>query len=104
MSRHESPSPAIRTATSTETAQDEHSGSVSEGQVLPPPGVLNLQSPVVEKCYDWVEKFKSGVIKKGKATFEIYSILTSSGEKSEIIKAAAESYIKILDQHNLKIT
>jgi hypothetical protein len=104
MSRHESPSPALRTAASTETAQDEHSGAIPEGQVLPPPGVLNLQSPVVEECYQWVEKFKSGTIKKSEATYEIYSILTASGENSEVVKAAAESYVKILDQHDLKIS
>ena len=96
MSRHESPSPALRTATSTETAQDDHSGTIPEGEILPPLGVLNLQSPVVEECYDWVEKFKSGVIKKSEATFEIYLILAASGEKSEIVK--------ILDQHDLKIS
>ena len=104
MSRHESSSPPLRTTTSTETTQDEHSGIATEGQVLPPPGVLNLQSPVVKECYNWVEKFKSGVAKKGEATFKIYSILASLGEKSEIVKAAAESYIKILDQHDLKIS
>ena len=104
MSRHESPSPALRTAASTETAQDDHSGTIPEGQILPPLGVLNLQSPVVEECYDWVEKFKSGVIKKSAATFEIYLILVTSGEKSEIVKTTAESYVKILNQHNLKIS
>ena len=104
MSRHESSSPPLITTTSTETAQDEHSGITTEGQVLPPPGVLNLQSSVVKECYNWVENFKSGVAKKGKATFKIYSILASSGEKSEIVKAAAGSYIKILDQHDLKIS
>jgi hypothetical protein len=59
----------------------------------------NLQLPVVEECYHWVEKFKSGTIKKSEATFEIYSILTASGENSEVVKAAAESYVKILNQH-----
>ena len=54
-----------------------------------------MQLPVVEECYDWVEKFKSGVIKKSEVTFEIYSILASSGEKTEIIKATAELYVKI---------
>ena len=104
MSRHESSSPPLRPTTSTETAQDEHSGIATEGQTLSPPGVLHLQSPVVKECYDWVEKFKSGVAKKGEATFEIYSILASSGEKLEIVKAAAKSYIKILNQHELKIS
>ena len=59
---------------------------------------------MVKECYNWIEKFKSGVTKKGKVTFEIYSILASLGEKLEIVKVAAESYIKILDQHNLKIS
>ena len=104
MSRHESSSPPLRTVVPSETAQDDRSEIVIEGPVLPPPGVLNLQSPVVTECYDWIEKFKSGVAKKGEAIFEIYSILASSGEKSEIIKAAAESYTKILDQHDLKIS
>ena len=88
MSRHESPSPALRTIASTQTVQDDHSRALPEGQVPPPSGVLNLQSPVVEECYNWVEKYKSGIIKKGKATFEIYLILAASGEKSESIKAA----------------
>ena len=77
---------------------------VTEGKVFPLLGVLNLQLPVVKECYDWIEKFKSGVTKKGKVTFEIYSILTSLGEKSEIVKVAAKSYIKILNQHDLKIS
>ena len=104
MSRHESSSPPLRTATSTETAQDKHSGIITEGQALPPLEVLNLQLPVVKECYNWIEKFKSGVTKKGKATFEIYSILPCLGEKSEIVKVAAKSYIKILNQHDLKIS
>ena len=88
MSQHESMSPALRTTTSTKTTQDDHLGTIPEGQVLLPPGVLNLQLPVVEECYGWVDKFKSGVIKKSEVTFEIYSILASLGEKLVIIKSA----------------
>ena len=61
-----SPSPALRTATSTETAQDDHPGITAKGQVLPPLGVLNLQSPVVKECYNWIENFKSGVAKRAR--------------------------------------
>ena len=104
MSRHESSSPPHRTLASTETTQDDQSGIDIEETVLPPPGVLNLQSPVVKECYDWIDKFKSGVAKKSEAIFEIYSTLTSSGEKPDIIKAAVESYTRILDQHDTKIS
>jgi hypothetical protein len=68
-------------------------------QGSPPPGTLRLQSPLVDECFTWVNKFKSGASKKGETCFEIQSILSTSGEKSEVIKAAVESFINILDQH-----
>jgi hypothetical protein len=44
-------------------------------------------------------KFKLGSANKGETCFEIQTILTSSGEKPEVIKSAIESFISILDQH-----
>jgi hypothetical protein len=49
-----------------------------------------------------VEKFKSRNIKK-EASFEIYSILTSSRERDEVVKVTVESYLTILDQHDAKM-
>ena len=103
MSQHESMSPPLRTSTSTGTIRDETSGDMAEGQVHQPPGILNSQSSMVKQCYNWIEKFKSGIVRKSKVIFEIHSILSTSGEKSDDIKAAAESYTRIIDQHDLKM-
>jgi hypothetical protein len=103
MSRHESQSPSPRAATSPGTAADSSSREPVAEHVSPPPGVLELQSPVVAKCSEWVEKYKAGTIQKGEASYEIHSLLTASGERSDVIKAAVESYITILDQHDVKM-
>ena len=92
---HESTS---RTATSGNIpSQITRELAVEQG--LPPPGTLRLQSPLVNECLTWVNKFKSGGSKKGETCFKIQSILSTSGEKSEVIKAAVESFVNILDQH-----
>ena len=99
---HELPS---RTATSTAlsegvTSDPSNQPAVDRGSPLP--GILRLQSPLVKECITWVNKFKSGLAKKGETCFEIQTILTSSGEKLEVIKSAIESFISILDQHKSK--
>ena len=71
-------------------------------QVHQPSGILNLQSSMVKQCYNWIEKFKLGITRESKVIFEIHSILSTSGEKSDAIKAAAVLYTRIIDQHNLK--
>jgi hypothetical protein len=58
---------------------------------------------VVAKCSDWVEKYRAGAIQKGEASFEILSLLASAEERPDVIKAAAGSYITILDQHDVKM-
>jgi hypothetical protein len=58
---------------------------------------------VVAKCSEWIEKYKARTSKKGEVTFEIQSILAASGERNDVIKAAIESYIAILDQHDAKM-
>jgi hypothetical protein len=57
---------------------------------------------MVKQCYNWIEKFKLGITRESKVIFEIHSILSTSGEKSDAIKAAAVLYTRIIDQHNLK--
>jgi hypothetical protein len=96
-------SPPLGTSTSTATTQDETSGDMAEEQVHQPPGILNSQSSMVKQCYDWIEKFKSGIMKKSKVIFEIHSILSTSGEKSDAIKATAQLYTRIINQHDLKV-
>jgi hypothetical protein len=71
-------------------------------QVSAPAGILKPQSTVVTKCSEWIEKFKTGAIKKSDAYFKIHSILVTSKERPEIIKAAAESYFSILNQQDAK--
>ena len=93
---HEPPS---RTATSTalsEGVSGDPSNQPAIEQGSPPPDTLRLQSPLVEECISWVNKFKSGSAKKGETCFKIQMILTSSGEKLEIIKSAIESFISIV--------
>ena len=97
--------PLSRTATSTalsEGVTSDPSNQPAIEQGSPPPGTLRLQSPLVEECIFWVDKFKSGSAKKGESCLEIQMILTSSGEKPEIIKSAIKSFIGILDQYESK--
>jgi hypothetical protein len=82
------------------TSDPSNQPAVDRGSPLP--GILRLQSPLVKECITWVNKFKSGLAKKGETCFEIQTILTSSGEKLEVIKSAIESFISILDQHKSK--
>jgi len=103
MSRHESQSPSPRETTSPGTAADSSSREPVVELVSAPPGVLELQSPVVAKCSEWIEKYKAGAVQKGEASYEIHSLLAASGERSDVIKAAVESYIAILDQHDVKM-
>lgn len=103
MSRHESQSPSPRETTSPGTAADSSTREPVTERISPPPGVLNLQSPVVAKCSDWVEKYRAGAIQKGEASFEILSLLASTEERPDVIKATAGSYITILDQHDVKM-
>ena len=103
MSQHESQSPSPRETTSLGIAADSSSREPVTERISPPPGVLNLQSPVVAKCSDWVEKYRAGAIQKGEASFEILSLLASTEERPDVIKAAAGSYITILDQHDVKM-
>ena len=98
MSQYGSQSP---NTTSPGTAEDTSREQVAE-QVQPPMGILELQSLVVSKCSKWIDKFKSGIIKKSKASFKIHSIFASTGQKAEVVKAAIESYLSILDQHEAK--
>ena len=96
--------PLSRTATSTAwsegvTSDPSNQPAIEQGS---PPGTLRLQSLLVDECISWVNIFKSGSAKKGEICFEIQMILTSSGEKPEIIKSAIESFISILDQHESK--
>ena len=50
-------------------------------QISPPPGILELQSPLAKKCFEQINKLNSGALKKGEASFKIHSILAASGEK-----------------------
>jgi hypothetical protein len=84
------------------SSQNPRESAIEQGS--PPPGALRLQSPLVDECLTWVSKFKSGASKKGETCFEIQSILSSSGEKPEVIKAAVESFVNILDQHEFSTT
>ena len=83
--------------------RDSHARGTSGEPISPPSGVSNARSAVVKECLDWIDKFKSGVTKKSEAMFEILAILASSEESASSIKAAAESYIEILDQHEVKV-
>ena len=103
MSRHGSPSQRGETTTSTETAEDVPSRISITETTLPPSGISEVQSPLVSECSEWVKKFKSGIIKKHEASFEIHSVLFASGGKSETIKTAIKSYLAILDQHEEKL-
>ena len=84
------------------SSQNPRESAIEQGS--PPPGALRLQSPLVDECLTWVSKFKSGASKKGETCFEIQSILSSSREKPEVIKAAVESFVNILDQHEFSTT
>ena len=100
MSQYGSQSP---NTTSPGTAEDTSREQVAE-QVQPPAGIVKLQSPMVSKCSEWIDKFKAGIVKKSKASFEIHSILASTGEKAEVVKATIELYLSILNQHEAKTT
>ena len=99
MSHHGSQSPSIRAAGSSDTAENSAPRATDDAQTPPPLGISELQSPLITKCSELVRKFKSGLIKKSKVGFKIYSILTTLGEKAEVIKSAVESYLDILDQY-----
>src|ERR1700730_16375098 len=66
-------------------------------------GILELQSPLVKKCFEWVNKFKLEISKKGEVSFKFHSILTALGERIQVIKAAVELFVGILDQHESKM-
>ena len=102
MSRHGSQSPIPR-AVSPETAEDSTPRRPVSERVPPPSGISELQSPLVSKCTEFVDKFKSGILKKGEASYEILTVLVASGEDAQVIKAAIESYLGILDQHDAKM-
>ena len=102
MSRHGSQSPSPEANTSPGTA-DSTSREAAAERATPPPGIPEFQSPLVARCSEWVDKYKAGFIQKGEAIYEIQSTLAASGENSEAIKAAIESYVTILDQHDVKL-
>jgi hypothetical protein len=102
MSRHGSQSPSPGANTSLGTA-DNTSREAAAEHATPPPGIPELQSPLVAECSEWIEKYKAGYTQKGEAIYEIQSILAASGDNSEAIKAAVESYVTILDQHDIKM-
>ena len=70
----------------TETHWMAHQGNLqvrelASKQISPLSGILELQSRLVEKCFEQINKLKSGAFKKGEASFIIRSILAASGEK-----------------------
>ena len=102
MSEHGSQSPSPEANVSPGTA-DSASREPAAERTSPPPGISELQSPLVAKCSEQVDEYKAGSIQKGEAIYEIQSTLAASGESSEAIKAAVESYVTILDQHEAKM-
>ena len=103
MLQHDSQSPSPQIITSSGITAGASPGDQGSRHTLPPPGVHKLQCAMVAKCTESIQRYKTGAIKKGQASFEICSILAASEESSEVIKVTIESYIAILDQHDIRM-